>query len=150
MPIGEICNREVVVIRKEDSVLDAAKLMRDFHVGDVVVVEDRDNQVIPVGVLTDRDIVVELIAKDVPLDTVSVEDVMSSDLLSVSENRGIWDAIQCMRGKGVRRIVVVDDDKGCLVGVLSIDDLLELLSGELSDLAKLSMKEQSREKEIRG
>jgi len=149
MPIGEICNREVVVIRKEDSVLDAAKLMRDFHVGDVVVVEDRDNQVIPVGVLTDRDIVVELIAKDVPLDTVSVEDVMSSDLLSVSENRGIWDAIQCMRGKGVRRIVVVDDE-GSLVGVLSLDDLLELLSSELSDLAKLSMKEQNREKEIRG
>jgi len=149
MPIGEICNREVVVIRKEDSVLDAAKLMRDFHVGDVVVVEDRDNQVIPVGVLTDRDIVVELIAKEVPLDSISVEDVMSYDLLSVLENRGIWDAIQCMRGKGVRRIVVVDD-KGSLVGVLSLDDLLELLSGELSDLAKLSMKEQNREKEIRG
>jgi len=149
MPIGEICNREVVIIRKEDSIRDAAKLMRDFHVGDVVVVEEREGQVIPVGVLTDRDIVVELIAKEVPLDSISVEDVMSYDLLSVLENSGIWDAIQCMRGKGVRRIVVVDD-KGSLVGVLSLDDLLELLSSELSDLAKLSMKEQNREKEIRG
>ena len=149
MPIGAICNREVVIIRKDESVMAAAKLMRDYHVGGVVVVEDREGRVIPVGVLTDRDIVVELIARDVPLDSISVEDVMSSDLLSVSENRGISDALQCMRAKGVRRVIVVDDCGG-LVGILSIDDLLEILSDELSDLVRLSKKEQNREREIRG
>lgn len=149
MPIGEICNREVVIIRKGGTILEAAKLMRDYHVGDVVVVEDREGQVIPIGILTDRDIVVELIAKEVPLDSVWVEDVMSADLVAVREHCGIWDSIQCMRGKGVRRIVIVDE-RGGLVGILSIDDLLDLLSSELSDLAKLSMKEQGREKEIRG
>lgn len=149
MPIGEICNREVVIIKKGNSILDAARLMRDYHVGNVVVVEELEGLIKPLGILTDRDIIVELIAKEVPLDSVSVEDVMSPDLITASENRGIWDTIQCMRGRGIRRIVVVDD-KGCLVGILSIDDLLELLSGELSDLVKLSQREQNREKEIRG
>ena len=149
MPIGEICNREVVVMKKKDSILEAAKLMRDYHVGNVVVVEEKEGQVIPVGILTDRDIVVELIAKNVPLDSVFAEDVMSSDLASVSENRGIWDTIKCMREKGIRRIVVTGD-KGNLVGVLSGDDLIDILSGELSDLVKTFMREQSREKETRG
>ncbi|HYA13001.1 MAG TPA: CBS domain-containing protein [Syntrophales bacterium] len=148
MPIGEICNREVVIVNRKSSILEAAKLMREYHVGDVVVTEEKEGQVIPVGILTDRDIVVELIAKDVPVDSVFVEEVMSSDLAAIQENRGIWDTIQCMRVKGVRRVVVMND-KGALVGILSIDDLLELLSGELSDLVRLVIREQDREKEVR-
>jgi predicted transcriptional regulator len=148
MPIGEICNREVVIVKREGSIWEAAKLMRDYHVGNVVVVEEKDGQVIPVGILTDRDIVVELIAKDVPLDSVVVEDVMSSELAAVSEDHGVWDTIHCMSVKGIRR-VVVKDDRGGLVGILSIDDLLELLSGELSDLVEVSVREQSREKDTR-
>lgn len=90
MPIGEICNREVVIVRKEDSILEAAKLMREYHVGDVVVVDDREGRVIPLGILTDRDIVVELIAKEVPLDSVSVQDVMSEGPdFRVGESRGL-------------------------------------------------------------
>ena len=148
MPIGEICNREVVVMKKKDSILEAAKLMRDHHVGDVVVVEDKEGQAIPVGILTDRDIVVELIAKEVPLDSVLVEDVMSANLVSAQENQGIWDTIKCMRRKGIRRIVVTGE-KGNLVGILSSDDLIDLLSGELSDLVKTFMREQIREKETK-
>lgn len=149
MTIGTICNREVVIVKKDDSIPEAARLMRDHHVGDVVVVEEKEGRSIPVGILTDRDIVIELVAKDVLLDSVDVGDVMSYDVAAVPENRGIWDTIQCMRGRGIRRIVVTDD-KGSLVGILSTDDLLELLSGELSDLVKLFTREQSREKEIRG
>lgn len=149
MPIGEICNREVVIMRRKDSILEAAKLMRDYHVGGVVVVEERDGEVIPVGILTDRDIVVELIAKDVPIDSVFLEDVMSSDLAAVDENRGVWDTIKFMRAKGVRRIVVVNE-KGSLVGILSVDDLFEFLSEELSDLVRLFMQGRNREKEVRG
>ncbi|MEN6373928.1 MAG: CBS domain-containing protein [Smithella sp.] len=148
MPVGEICNREVVIINKKEGILDAAKLMREHHVGNVIVVEEKEGQVIPVGILTDRDIVVELIAKEVPLDSVVLEDVMSADLVSVQENMGVWDTIQCMRSKGVRRIVVTGD-KGTLIGVISSDDLIDLLSGELSDVVKTFMKEQIREKEIK-
>ncbi len=149
MPIGEICNRDVVIVRRKDSILDAARLMRDYHVRGLVVVEDRDGEVLPVGILTDRDLVVELIAREVPLESVVVEDVMSPDLFAVSENRGIWDTIQYMRGRGIRRVVVVDE-KGSLVGILAMEDLLELLSDELSDLAKLFAKERNREKETLG
>jgi predicted transcriptional regulator len=149
MPIGEICNREVVVMKRKDGILEAAKLMRDCHVGDVIVVEEKEGEVWPVGVLTDRDIVVELISKEVPLDSVFVGDVMSSELVTVSEDRGIWDTIKCMRSRGIRRIVVVSE-KGLLVGILSVDDLLEFLSEELSDLVKLFAREWDREKETRG
>ena len=145
MSVGEICNREVVIINKKEGILDAAKLMRDHHVGNVIVVEEKEGGVIPVGILTDRDIVVGLIAKEVPLEKILVEDVMSADLVSVRENVGIWDTIQCMRRKGIRRIVVTGD-KGNLVGIISSDDLIDLLSGELSDLVKTFMTEQNREK----
>ena len=73
---------------------------------------------------------------------------MSSDLAVVQEDRGVWDSIQCMRAKGVRRIVVVNS-KGALVGIVSIDDLLELLSQELLDLVKVVTTEQDREKKTR-
>jgi len=149
MPIGEICNREVVIMKRTDSVSEAAKLMRDYHVGGVVVVEERGGAVAPVGILTDRDIVVELVAKDVPIDSVFLEDVMSPELATVAENRGVWDTIKFMRAKGVRRIVVVNE-KGSLVGILSVDDLFEYLSEELSDLVRLFMQERDREKEVRG
>ena len=148
MPIGEICNREVVIVKTMDGIIEAATLMRRYHVGDVIVVDDRDGRAVPVGILTDRDIVIELIAKNVPLDSVRVEDVMSSDLAVVQEDRGVWDSIQCMRAKGVRRIVVVNS-KGALVGIVSIDDLLELLSQELLDLVKVVTTEQDREKKTR-
>jgi len=149
MPIGEICNREVVIVKGQDGIIEVATLMRRYHVGDVIVVDDRDGKSVPVGILTDRDIVIELIAKNVPLDSVRVEDVMSSDLGVVQEDRGVWDSIQCMRTKGVRRIVVVNN-QGALVGIVSIDDLLELLSQELLDLVKVVTREQDREKETRG
>jgi len=148
MPVGEICTREVVIVKRKDSILEAASLMRRFHVGDVVVVEDKGGQAVPVGILTDRDIVVEIVAKSVPLDSVFVEDIMSSDLQVVQEERGIWDSLQCMRAKGVRRIVVVNVTGG-LVGIVSADDLLELLAGELVDLAKIMAREQEREKVTR-
>ncbi|OPY16135.1 MAG: inosine 5'-monophosphate dehydrogenase [Syntrophus sp. PtaU1.Bin005] len=148
MPIGEICNRDVVIVRRKDSILDAAKLMRQYHVRGLVVVEDRDGEVAPVGIVTDRDLVVELIAKEVPLDSVFVEDVMSPELFSVSESRGIWDTIQYMRGRGIRRVVVVNE-RETLLGILSIEDLLELLADELSDLARLFVRERDREKETR-
>jgi CBS domain-containing protein len=148
MPVGELCTRTVVIVKRKDSIFEAAKLMRNYHVGNVVVVDEKDGQSVPVGILTDRDIVVELVAKSVPLDGVFVEDVMSSDLIAVREDCGVWGSIQSMRARGVRRIIVVND-KGGLVGILSIDDLLELLSGELLDLVKIVMREQNREKEAR-
>jgi CBS domain-containing protein len=149
MKVGEICNREVVVIDREAAILDAAQLMRRHHVGDVVVTEERGGVRVPVGILTDRDIVVELLAEQVPLDAVSVGDAMSSELLTVSEEEEVMDVLQRMRGRGVRRAPVVDRS-GALAGILAVDDMIDLIAEQLSDLVKLIGNEQQRELQRRG
>jgi CBS domain-containing protein len=148
MTVGEICNRDVVIIGKEATIPEAAKLMREHHVGNLLVVEDRRGQRVPIGIVTDRDLVVEVLALGVSLDSVAVVDVMTMDLVTARENDGIWETLQRMRTRGVRRMPVVNDQDG-LVGILAVDDLLELLADELSALAKVGNREQQREKETR-
>ncbi len=148
MPIGEICNRSVVFARRGDSIVEAARLMREHHVGDLVVVEEANGQRTPVGILTDRDLVIEVIAKEVDMTRVTVGDVMSNHLHVAHEGDGIYDTIQAMRVRGVRRVPVVNE-KGQLAGIVSADDLLELLSDEIAALAKLSIRQQAREKTAR-
>lgn len=94
--------------------------------------------------LTDRDIVIEVLAKNVDLNAVTINDVMSFDLMTVNESVDLMTAIKTMRNKGVRRAPVVNDN-GALVGILSVDDVLDLLAEQMMDLAKLISKEQYRE-----
>ena len=149
MLVSEFCNREVVVIGTGASVLEATELMRTHHVGDVVVVTtDERGYRRPVGVLTDRDIVVELVAQKVALDAVSIEDVMSFDLLTVCEDDDIFQVVKRMRGKGVRRTPVVDRD-GKLVGLVAVDDVLALLAELVVDISRLIAREQIRERVLR-
>ncbi|OGI47994.1 MAG: histidine kinase [Candidatus Muproteobacteria bacterium RBG_16_65_34] len=148
MSIGEICNREVVFIRRDAGILEAAQLMRQYHVGDLVVVDAKQGGRRPVGIVTDRDLVIEVIAEGVDMSKVAVEDVMSFELVTAREEDDILDTMKRMRAKGVRRVPVVDGD-GALVGILSVDDLLELLAEEITDLAKIITREQVREKEKR-
>ena len=143
MPISEICSREVVIAQRRDSALEAAKLMRQHHVGDVLVVEHNSANV-PVGIVTDRDLVVEIMASGLNPETIRVEDIMVPGLATVKESAGILEVLQYMRGKGVRRLPVVDDS-GSLTGIVTLDDLLELLSEELLELAKLVKHEQKNE-----
>ena len=148
MSVGEYCNRNVVVIEKTESVREAINLMRKNHVGDVVVVEMRENTSIPLGILTDRDIVVEILAEDVDLDAVNVGDVMSYQLVTVNEDTKLLDAIKQMRVKGVRRLPVVNES-GELQGILSTDDLLELVAEQLSDIVSIVSKEITNEVKTR-
>ncbi len=144
MPISEICNREVIIVQRNDAGLEAAKLMRQHHVGDVLVVEDRGGVRVPVGIVTDRDLVVEIMAPELDPMAITVGDIMAPDLVTVKEDTGLFEAIQFMRAKGVRRLPVVNDSGG-LVGILTLDDLLELLAEELLALAKLVTQEQKKE-----
>ena len=148
MSIGVICNREVVIISKDETILVAADLMRKFHVGTLVVVKESGTGRIPIGILTDRDIVVEVIAKGLDVGELFVKDVMSPDPATVREVDGISETLKLMGAKGIRRIPVVDD-KGHLTGILSTDDFLDLLTEELSDIVKLISREQELEKETR-
>lgn len=148
MAIGEICNREVVVVTRDNSALEAARLMRQHHVGDVVVVMEEGGLRTPVGILTDRDIVVDAIAVGLDPATLKVGEIMTPDLATVAEDTGVFEAIRYMRDKGVRRMPVVDGD-GDLLGILALDDLLDLLAEELGALARLIAREQNRESRLR-
>ncbi len=148
MSIGEFCNREVVFATREMSLPEAAQLMREYHVGDLVVVDEIDGVRVPVGIVTDRDMVIEIIAKSLDLNEFSVGDIMGSQLVSVQEADGVFDTIRLMRTKGIRRIPVVNQQGG-LVGIVSVDDILDLLAEEMAELAKVAPREQEREARTR-
>jgi CBS domain-containing protein len=145
MPIGDVCVRDVVCAGKDTTILDAARLMRQHHVGNLVVVEDSANgRRYPVGIITDRDIAVSVIAPALDAALFTLGDLLSQELVTAQENQGIFESIQNMRMHGVRRMPIVDR-QGALVGIVSVDDLIRLLGEELSELAKLIAREQARE-----
>lgn len=144
MPVGEICNREVVVTERTTTIVEAARIMRRYHVGDLVVVDEDQGRRVPVGMVTDRDMVVEVIAREQPFASCTVSAIMSATVVSVPETAGVIETIQLMRSHGVRRVPVVDAG-GALVGILAADDLLDLLAEELSALARIAPRGQERE-----
>ena len=144
MPVGEICNREVVVAERTTTIVEAARIMRRYHVGDLVVVDEVQGRRVPVGMVTDRDLVVEVIAREQPFASCTVSAVMSATVVCVPETAGVIEAIQLMRSHGVRRVPVVDAG-GALGGILAADDLLDLLAEELSALARIAPRGQERE-----
>jgi CBS domain-containing protein len=144
MPIGEFCNREVVFATRDTSIPEAAQLMRQYHVGDLVVVDEIAGKRVPVGIVTDRDMVIEIISQSLDFNQFSVGDIMSPQLVSVQENEGVFETIRLMRTKGIRRIPVVNPEGG-LEGIVSADDILDLLAEEMTELAKVAPREQVHE-----
>jgi CBS domain-containing protein len=148
MTIGNICNREVVYVSRDVTVQAACKLMRHYHVGSLVVVDEAEGKRVPVGILTDRDIVVEIDAMDLDAKVITAGDIMAQELVLAPESLGVLETIEIMRAKGVRRMPIVDADNR-LVGIVTIDDLLEVLAGELTDIARIVSREQSHERTAR-
>lgn len=148
MFVGEMCNRQVIICRPDDSIQIASELMRDNHVGDVIVVDHKEGKHFPIGILTDRDIVIEVLAEGVNLNDIAVKDVMSSNLISVKEDDFIIETIAKMRDKGIRRVPVVNRE-GSLEGILAVDDTIELVAELLSDLVNLFKREFNRETKTR-
>ncbi len=148
MPISEFCNRDVVFATRKMSVPEAAQLMRQFHVGDLVVVDELESKRVPVGIVTDRDMVIQIIAKSLDFNDFCVGDIMSPQLVSVEEKEGVFETIRLMRAKGVRRIPVVNQEGG-LEGIVSADDILDLLAEEMTELAKVAPREQEHEAKTR-
>jgi CBS domain-containing protein len=148
MPISGICARQVIVVRRDTPVQEAAQLMRQHHVGDVVVVDVPNGRQMPVGIVTDRDIVVEIVAMNLNPADFTIGDILTGHLETISEESEVFETIEKMRAKGVRRMPVVDAH-GALTGIVSIDDLLHLLANEMADLATLILRERKHECEAR-
>jgi len=150
MKVKNFCKREPVTVRSADELVVAARLMREQHVGYLVVVEPavREGTFVPVGVITDRDIVVGVIARDIDPRRLRVEDVMTREPVLADEDESLGGALKKMRKVGVRRLPVVGFQNE-LVGVLAIDDILDAVVGELQDAAGAIRKEQSIEISLR-
>lgn len=145
MAIGELCSREVVHVRRNETVADAAQLMRRHAVGCVVVTEGSGEWLKPVGVLTDRDVAISVVGAGLDPRMTPVDSVMAKRVSLIEEGEGVGRAVHLMRSSGVHRLPVVDED-GKLVGVLSADDLFDVLAGEMEGLAGMRAHAIQRER----
>ena len=147
MTAGEYCNRKVLTVEPEVSITEVASMMREYHVGTLVVVEREGGLSRPVGIVTDRDLVIEVIAQEVPSDALVVKDVMNKDLVHVTEQETLLNTIELMQSRGVRRIVVLDDN-GNLQGLITADDAIELIAEAMNNLCNIVRREISNEQSI--
>jgi CBS domain-containing protein len=140
MRVGDICTRAAVTCGRDTSARELARLMCERHVGDVVVVDADGSNVVPVGVVTDRDLVVRVLARGGDPETQSAGDLMDERLVTAVQSEHVHDAIWHMRSKGVRCLPIVDAHDR-LVGVLTADDVARFLADELSVLARIALHE---------
>jgi CBS domain-containing protein len=149
MPIGDICIRDVVVAGPDTTVREAAKLMAKHHVGNLILVrEEARGRVVPTGIVTDRDIVRNVVAEGLDAGVFTLADLGVRELVSVQSDEGVFECMQHMRLNGIRRMPVLDREGG-LVGIISLDDLIQLLAEEMGELARVISREQAHEEAIR-
>ncbi len=148
MRIGDICNQHVIHIGAAASVREAAQLMRAHHVGALIVVEQPNGERIPIGVITDRDIAISVVAPGIDPQSVTVGDVMSRTPATCNDSEDLFDAIETMRVRGVRRLAVLNA-KGGLVGVLASDDINGALCSHMIELGRALTRQHVKEMQTR-
>jgi CBS domain-containing protein len=139
MTIGKICRSDVVTVPEKTTIQEAAQMMKEKNVGCLLVVRYQDNDYDPVGIITDRDIVVKVLSDKANVEGVMVDEVMSKDLLMLSSELGVKKTIEAMSYKGVRRAPIMDYNQ--IYGIVSVDDLLVMIASELGDLAALVLQQ---------
>ena len=148
MSIGKFCRRNVVCAVPDTTIVDAAQLMRRNHIGDLIVVDSMGAERRPIGIVTDRDIVVEVVSVGLDPGLVKLGDLLTQPLVTVDEDTGYAETIRLMSARGVRRMPVVNK-AGVLVGIVSFDDLFPQLGIPLSELSGLAIREVRHEAETR-
>ena len=150
MNVGQICQHRVVMVKRTDDLATAARLMREHHIGYLVVVEPslQEAGFTPVGVLTDRDIVVSVVAREADPRMLRVGDVMTQQPVTIMTEDSVADALEQMQRIGVRRLPVVGD-YGILQGIVSLDDVLTTLAQDLGSAAGAIKRERAVESALR-
>lgn len=144
MQIGDVCTRNVIECGRKTTALELAQLMRSSHVGDVVVVDQPNGKKVAVGIVTDRDLVVQVMALEADPGVVTAGELMGPELVTAAEANDVFDTVELMRFKGVRRVPVVDE-QGELVGIVTLDDLLKVIGEHLTLLARVMARERFQE-----
>lgn len=148
MNTGMIATKNVETCANSATILQAAELMRNEHVGDLVVVEHRQGKAYPIGIITDRDIVIEVMAMQLDPSAITVGDVMSRKLILASDTEDLEMALDRMRGAGVRRVPLVNT-QGVLVGIVTVDDIIEKLASTLAQASHVSLLQSADERVLR-
>ncbi len=139
MSLGNLCRREIICVNRGATVEEVAKLMEEKNIGSIIVVEERK----PMGIVTDRDILLRVINRGLDPKRTSVADVMTKQIVTLREDIGLFEALQHVKGKGIRRFPIVDA-KGNLQGIMTLDDVIYLLGKEMADMASIIEKEGPR------
>jgi len=148
MLLKEICTPDVACCNAGTTVLAAARLMRQKHVGDLVVVDDPEGDQTPLGIVTDRDIVLEVLGRDRDPGATAVHEIMRGPAVVARETEDSAVALERMKLHGVRRLPVLGLDRK-LVGIVSLDDLLRQLASDAALIAEVVAREQTREQRSR-
>lgn len=148
MKVGEICRRGAISVAHTEGIAKAAELMRQHHIGFLIVYRLGDDLRRPIGVLTDRDIVVEVLAQKIDPEALAVEDVMTREPLVANETEDLSELLQAMRLAGVRRVPVVDA-RGALTGVIALDDAFDIITSFMCDITGSIKHEQRVERRAR-
>lgn len=150
MNVSDICKRNVVTIHPNQTLVAAIELMREQHIGYLIVTDSQtsNNPLVPVGVLTDRDIVVGVLARGADVRGLSVDEVMTRKPVVARDSDAVRSALKEMRRIGVRRLPVVDSN-GQLTGVLALDDIFDSIAELITDAAEAVQQEQRLESALR-
>ena len=148
MNLSKLGNKRVVTVTKDMALEEAARLMREYHVGDVVVVEKRGEWKVPIGMLTDRDIVMATTAFGVSPTKLAAGDLMTTNIVTAKEHDSLTHVIKLMKEHGVKRVPLVGTQHE-VVGIVALDDVMALLASELSALAEVGKKQTQVESQRR-
>ena len=148
MILEKIANKKVITLPANATMLEAAKAMRDYHVGSVIVVEEKSGRKMPLGIVTDRDIVVSTSAFGIPPNSIEVKDVMSGTLVSARKNDSLNHVLNLMKEHGVKRIPITDSE-GALFGIVTTHELMSVLSDELGEVVRVTERQHQVESERR-
>lgn len=144
MRVDRVFTRSVVGVPESCDLRDAAAMMHKYHVGALLVTGDEPHEMTVVGFVTDRDIVVQAVAQDISPREITVGDVMTPVVATITESADLHEALEMMRGAGIRRLVVTDDDNR-ITGFLSLDDVIDGMAADFASLAALLKTEHARE-----
>lgn len=144
MIVSDFCELDVVTVERDVTLFETSKLMRQFHVGYVVVVEDKDDMLTPLGIVTDRDLVVEVMATELDPATITVGDIMQQQLYTLQSHVDLVQCLNAMADVGVRRLPIVSEE-GMLIGVATLDEILTKMADLLGSFSQLLQTEKENE-----
>jgi len=149
MNIESICTRHVISLDGNETLQRAAMLMREHHVGCIVVTEGDAGAVHVKGLVTDRDLAIEVLSRGGDASQAPLARLVQGPPVAIPLHADVAQAVQAMQAAGVRRLLVQDDD-GKLFGLLSIDDLVQALAAPLAGLAAVMRQGLLHEIQARG